>query len=342
MTDLSMHRRIDTGGPSSGLDRNAGIYQIFTKAWENAAIERFTGALPEIDEHVARPARNRMSDRCSAPPSHPKQRHHRPSAPEPSVNVLLAEDNPVNQEVALGLLEALDCAVTVVENGKEAVDAAGNGGFDLVLMDCQMPIMDGLEATRAIRMASKDDQRPPIVALTANDFDDAKSECLAAGMDDLLGKPFTHKELASLLQRWRPGPSDRLQEAPDADVDAQPRESSIDLAPIEALRSLDPSGERQLLHRAIAKFMEYSDDLLTRFENAVATGDAAETSRMAHSLKSSSANLGATDVSRHCAEIEKLAASGSLPNDIGERLTALLSAHRVARQDLLKLCETGK
>ena len=255
------------------------------------------------------------------------------------MKVLLAEDNPVNQEVALGLLEMMDCTVTVVENGKEAVDAAAGDMFDLVLMDCQMPVMDGMEATRTIRAASNDNSKLPIVALTANNIEHARAACLAAGMDDLLGKPFRRQDLYSLLRRWDPAPKPApMVEAKPATEDL-PRASSLDLAPIDNLRALDPSGERNIVHRAITKFVDYSEGLVTQLAEGVGESDADEVSRLAHSLKSSSANLGATDLARQCAEIEKLAAVGRLPDDIDRRLEALLATHRHAKEDLLLLLE---
>ena len=251
--------------------------------------------------------------------------------------MLLAEDNPVNQEVAIGLLETLNCAVTVVENGKEAVEAAAGGVFDLVLMDCQMPVMGGLEATQAIRAADDRDKRLPIVALTANDFEGARAECVAAGMDDLLGKPFSRQDLFTLLQRWRPAPAAPQPAAPAAA--AEPRTSSLDPVPLETLQALDPGGERGLLQRAITKFVDYADESIARLADVVNKGDVADVSRIVHSLKSSSANLGAADVARQCAELEKLTADGALPDDIDQRLTALQNAHEAAKRDLLLLAE---
>ena len=254
------------------------------------------------------------------------------------MNILLAEDNPVNQEVAVGLLETLDCTVTVVENGREAVDTVTNETFDLVLMDCQMPVMDGLDATRAIRVAEPSDKRLPIVALTANDFDHIRAECLAAGMDDLLGKPFTRQELNALLQRWRPSITSEPAAEPMAALERQT--STLDPKPIDMLRSLDPEGERRLVHRAISKFVDYSDELVSKLASAIAAGDVAEVSRIAHSMKSSSANLGATDLARQCADLEKLTGNGNLPDDVDQRLAALRATHRSARTDLLQLSES--
>lgn len=255
------------------------------------------------------------------------------------MNVLLAEDNPVNQEIAAGLLELLDCTVTVVENGRDAVDAAAGEIFDLLLMDCQMPVMNGLDATRAIRTASADGRRLPIVALTAENIDEARAACLDAGMDDLLGKPFTRADLASLLQRWRPAAEPR---APTAPIAAQATEGpALDPAPLEALRALDPAGERGLLQRAIQKFLAYSDEAVSHLAKASRDGDVSNLSRIAHSLKSSSASLGATDLSRQCAAIEKLTADGHLPKDIAPRLEALQAAQQQASHDLRSLIEAG-
>ena len=252
------------------------------------------------------------------------------------MKVLLAEDNPVNQEIAVGLLETLDCSITVVENGRQAVDAVADGGIDLVLMDCQMPVMDGLEATQAIRQANSGDNRLPIVALTANEGDDIKARCLAAGMDDHLSKPFTRGQLLDILERWRPG-----WETTPQGVGTPAATSTLDLNPIETLRSLDPDGERRLVHRAIAKFIDYSDELITRLVNEARQQNVAEVARLAHSLKSSSANLGAVDLSRNCQDLEKLAGEGILPDDIDERLGRLKANHEIARDDLLSLAEAS-
>ena len=122
-----------------------------------------------------------------------------------AAHVLLAEDNPVNQEVGIGMLESLGCRVQVVDNGAEAVIAfeqALDDSFDVVLMDCQMPVMDGHEATRRIRKLEGHVHQTPILALTANAFDDSRAACLAAGMNDMLSKPFSREALLSLLRRW--------------------------------------------------------------------------------------------------------------------------------------------
>lgn len=290
-------------------EKNGNINVFFAKTWQSADI---AFSLPEISDG--------------------------PALRSSSLNVLLAEDNPVNQEVAVGLLEILDCAVTVVEDGQEAVDAASAGAFDLVLMDCQMPVMDGLEATRAIRNMRPDDERLPIVALTANDDGETKAACLAAGMDDFLAKPFSREELSLLLQRWRSSAEPLA--SPEPTAVTEPKTSSFDLAPIEALGTLDPNGERNLVQRAINKFVDYSDELMASLIAAIDKSDANETSRIVHSLKSSSASLGAINLAKQCADIEKRTSNAELPDDIRERSTALQAAQQAAKQHLLRLIAT--
>jgi CheY-like chemotaxis protein len=129
---------------------------------------------------------------AAAPPLHTRRR----------LEVLLAEDGPVNQQVAVGLLEMLGHRVTLAANGREAIDAVGAGDYDVVLMDLEMPEMDGLVATAAIRAAEAGGpRRLPIIAMTAHAVGSFREECLAAGMDDYVTKPIHPAELAAALER---------------------------------------------------------------------------------------------------------------------------------------------
>jgi signal transduction histidine kinase/DNA-binding response OmpR family regulator/HPt (histidine-containing phosphotransfer) domain-containing protein len=165
-------------------------------------------------------------------PPPPKQSDSNVGAP----NILIAEDNEVNAEVTSAMLEAVGCKVQVAENGQLAVERLDTDRFDLVLMDCQMPIMDGFEATRRMRereeaalAAGQQDARLPIVALTAHAMQGDREKCLAAGMDEYLTKPFTKAEMSRVLKRWL-GNRDAAPTAATAPAAAAAAESSVDLA----------------------------------------------------------------------------------------------------------------
>ena len=217
--------------------------------------------------------------------------------------VLLAEDNPVNQEVARSMLESLGCRVQVVSDGLEALQAAARRNFDLILMDCQMPGMDGYEATRIL----KEGPCPPIVALTAHAMEGDREQCLAAGMDDYLAKPFALDQLLAILQKWLGGrrpldPFDTI--APERPETR--RSETIDPKALEAIRSLQKQGNPHLLHRVIRIYLEDSLRLLRELREARALGDRDRMARSAHSLKSSSANVGAKRLSSLCKDLEAL------------------------------------
>jgi len=122
-----------------------------------------------------------------------------------SLNILLAEDNPDNQALAKAILTKLGCKIEIANNGTEAVEASQKNQFDLILMDCRMPIMDGFEATREIRRAEKraaDNAHIPIIALTANATSDYYQQCIDVGMDAYLAKPYRIDDLLSILKQW--------------------------------------------------------------------------------------------------------------------------------------------
>ncbi len=136
----------------------------------------------------------------SAPPP-----RNPPAGAAPPARILVAEDNPINQKLAVRMLEKLGHRATLANNGREAVDAFAAGSFDLILMDCQMPEMDGYEATRRIRDLETDGRsRTPVIALTANALSDERDNCLAAGMDDYLSKPVKQAGLAARIDQWSP------------------------------------------------------------------------------------------------------------------------------------------
>jgi CheY-like chemotaxis protein len=234
--------------------------------------------------------------------------------------VLLAEDNPVNQEVALGMLEELGHRVQVANHGREALEALAREDYDLVLMDCQMPEMDGFAAAAAIRELegrAPSSKRIPIIALTANALQGDRENCLAHGMDDYLSKPFTKEALRAIVDRWLDGHSVAAQ----APCGVPPQSAGngsgaggavLDPAPLEAIRAIERSGRAGMLRKVISLYLETSPTRLRELREALARGDGDALRRAAHSLKSSSANLGATQLADLSRELEGLARSGSV------------------------------
>lgn len=274
------------------------------------------------------------------------------------VRILLVEDNPVNREVACGMLEVLNCRIDTAENGREALDAIAKTGYALVFMDCQMPEMDGLTATKLIRAReaaeavssskfqvssprpvhpslqpetqnSKPDtpRRVPIVALTAHAMQGDREQCLSAGMDDHLSKPFTLVQLEHMLSRWLPNwpgrdvsqrtiPSGSVEKETMGDLQEDPRRVSepvgqpagsiIDQTALAGIRALQRSGQPDIVVRVVTSYLDTSPDIVDRIRSAARSQSATELRAAAHRLKSSSAQLGAMAVSADCRELEQM------------------------------------
>jgi CheY-like chemotaxis protein len=238
------------------------------------------------------------------------------------LSVLLVEDNMVNRTLALEMLQRLGCDAMHAGNGVEALDALEKQEFDVVLMDCQMPVMDGFIATRKLRereVAKKIDPTR-VVALTANALAGDREACLAAGMNDYLAKPFTLAQLRNIL-------------LPSKVSRSAANKVTLDHAAIEAVRQLDPEGQDRLLSRLIALYRDDSSQLLADMENALKVGDAENVARAAHTLKSSSANLGATNVAAIARQIEHAARNGDI-SDLPASITKLRAQRTVALSEL--------
>ncbi len=221
--------------------------------------------------------------------------------------VLVAEDNPVNRQLILLQLRSLGFQAEAVSNGEEAVAAVAARRYTLALMDCQMPEMDGFEATTAIRAAEGGEsangrQRLPIIAITANAMPGDRERCLAVGMDDYLTKPMLIEQLRSVIERWLPAP--RPVVAP----------AVLDMAVIEELRRLDMDGTPSLVGELIDLYVQGTPTLLEAVRAAIIAQDAMALRQTAHTCKGSSANLGATELARLCNELEEQAKSGMLAN----------------------------
>jgi CheY-like chemotaxis protein len=226
-----------------------------------------------------------------------------------SLRILLAEDNPVNRNVTAGMLQRLGHDLEVVENGGEAIEKAANEAFDLVLMDCQMPEVDGYEATRAIRETRKKGELP-IIALTAHAMDGDRERCLIAGMDDYLSKPFTLDQLEGTLKKWLKTNGRRIRSKhfgePVASDNSTAQEEVIDQNAIDHIRSLDEDGSQGFLDQIIRVYLDESEPWIGQLGKAVGEADAAAVHQAAHGLKSASANVGALRLSSLCRKLEEM------------------------------------
>ncbi len=221
------------------------------------------------------------------------------------LRILLAEDNPVNQKVAVRMLEKRGHNVTVASNGAEAVAAVAAGEFDLVLMDVQMPEMDGFEATAAIREQERETGRHlPIIAMTAHAMEGDREKCLAAGMDGYVAKPVASRELFAVIEGLVP-----TSPASEEKVTMSPEETAL-IDEEAALSRVE--GDRELLAEIIRDFLNGLPDATAAIRDALSHSDAAAAERAAHSLKGSLGVLGAARAAEAAMRLESLARQGDL------------------------------
>ncbi|MBI3131761.1 MAG: PAS domain S-box protein [Acidobacteria bacterium] len=270
---------------------------------------------PEIPEGVAAP-----------PPP--------PAAPTPKRGrLLVAEDNPVNQKVILRTLERLGYRAEVVGNGLEALEALRKGPYDLVFMDCQMPEMDGFEATAALRrLEALSGRHTPIVALTAHAMAGERERCLAAGMDDYATKPLQLEELKRVLREW-------VDEAPPAAAPPSGQPPApfsgpgiLDESTLGQLRELDDGGNG-LIREMFGLFLEDVPLRIESMKQHLAEGDVTSLGQDAHALKGGSGSLGANRLRHLCADLEKAGREHRL-TDAAQILPQVLTAYDEAKAAL--------
>lgn len=224
--------------------------------------------------------------------------------------VLLVEDNSVNQEVTLAMLAADGINASLAVNGMQALQRLRQEHFDLVLMDCQMPVMDGFATTAILRQqeAESGSRRIPVIALTANAIAGDRENCLARGMDDYLSKPFTYQKLHSILSRWlhngQAANQTLVNSTAETPVSGEVVETILDNSQLDNIRALEKLGTPGLLLRVIELYLGEAPVLLAAMQQAVAAGDAEALLKAAHSLKNSSANLGAKRLAEVCKHLE--------------------------------------
>ena len=307
--------------------RRAGFAAYLTKPVGQSrfydAIATAIGALPARPEAGGRRGQDAVVTSLSG------ERHSRG-------HVLVAEDNAVNQRVAVKLLEKLGYRADVAANGLEAVEAVEHIPYSAVLMDVQMPEMDGYEATREIRRLEGETGRTPIIAMTANAMQGDRQKALEAGMDDYVPKPVKPEQLEATLRRWISTAEDEAL-VPEASIGRDV--DSLDRSILEGLRGLQQEGEPDIVNELISLFLTEVPSQLVALREAVAAGDAGTVERVSRDLEENSANLGAVKMETLCTELEAMARSGDLAatQALIPRLEEELGRVRVAfQQDVSK------
>jgi PAS domain S-box-containing protein len=244
-----------------------------------------------------------------------------PTAVEPvlkgskPLTLLLAEDNPVNQRLAVRILQKWGHTVSVAGNGRKALEMWEKEAFDLVLMDVQMPEMSGFEATAAIREREKQTgQRTPIIAMTAHAMDGDREKCLAAGMDHYVTKPIDQKRLFEAIESFC------TKAAPPENPVMTEENTKLDFDPNAVLKRVD--GDRELLREVASLFFEDTPRLLSDIRNAISCGDSKALERSAHTLKGSIANFGVRAASEAAYGLEQMGRNGDFAHT-QETLTRL-------------------
>ncbi len=259
----------------------------------------------------------------SAPSTRPPLTAQALAAAHRGARVLLAEDNPVNRDVAVELLAYAGLEVDVAVHGAEAVAKAAARHYELILMDMQMPEMDGLAATRAIRALPGSNAQVPIIALTANAFSDDRANCLAAGMNDHLAKPVEPERLYAVLMHWLSGP--RASSAPSPSPAATPGRASRAIDLDAALRTL--GGDPVLLDQVFDVFRDHYGGGVGGLELALADGRHDEARRLVHGLKGAAGTVGAQLLAREAQVLEAMLGADAPP-------TALTAAADRLQRDL--------
>jgi two-component system, sensor histidine kinase and response regulator len=288
--------------------RNADLLDAMAHAWHHRESTR----APLITRHSL--AEARAAHRPDGESSAPSGRRVALS----QVRVLLVEDNAINQRLVLRLLEKLGCHADLASNGREALQMLARQSYDLVFMDCQMPVLDGYEATRQIRSSDTGFARVPVVAMTAKAMRGDREQCMDAGMDDYVSKPIKSDDLARMLERWA-GRRQVLESGP-APAAGGEASRSFDREAMDQLKLYDSSGT--LVAELCRLFLRDTPGRLEELAASVTAEDAAAAGFAAHALKSTCWILGARRLGDLAMELERQGSEGALHQ--GERQVAEL------------------
>jgi PAS domain S-box-containing protein len=278
-TRLVMMTSLDRHEDAAAM-RAAGLDAYLTKPVRHAQLfESLSRVIANESTHLASPA---------------LYKHAPTGAPAANaMRILIAEDNIVNQKVAVSQAHKLGCHADVVGNGREALEALAAAEYDLVLMDCQMPELDGYKATALLREREGGGRHTNVVAMTAHAIEGDREKCLAAGMDDYLSKPLRFEALKEVVNRYRPV---RAGEKP-----------AITPESLEGLRELGSDGSGDILTELIDTYLENSPRVLAAAGQALENRDAAGVAQAAHALMGSSSNFGAKPLQELCRQLETVA-----------------------------------
>jgi signal transduction histidine kinase/ligand-binding sensor domain-containing protein/CheY-like chemotaxis protein/HPt (histidine-containing phosphotransfer) domain-containing protein len=257
-------------------------------------------------------------------------------AKKPTARVLVAEDVETNQRIAQEMLQMLDCEVDIASNGAEAFEKFQSGKYDLIFMDCQMPVMDGFSSTRKIRSFEQTNDLPPIpiVALTAGIGKEGQSRCKEAGMNNYLTKPFSISELTEALtyhirsgfkRQASASQLGRMDHTPDL-LHTNSNHDVISISAVNNIREVEKQTGKSILPSILDGFEQQMSTKLTEISDNLREQEADALFRNAHAIKSMSANIGAEKVRSISAQIEVQAKGGDLEG-IGQKLTTLSSAY---------------
>lgn len=244
-----------------------------------------------------------------------------------NAKILLVEDSKTNQEVASNMLTMFGCTIEIAQNGAEGVEKVKNNAYDLILMDCQMPVMDGYAATREIRLWEQQGNMAAmkIVALTAGMGMDYQQDCFESGMDECLLKPFTTKQVLEILNKYLSHllveketakvDSNELPKAPeDNDVSHDDSQNLLEMDSIKEIRQIEQQSGRKLLKRVVHTFEQEMLQKLAEISEAYTEQDGSRVALIAHAMKSLTANVGAKQLRLHCQAIELAGVAETLPS----------------------------
>lgn len=234
--------------------------------------------------------------------------------PLPPRRLLLVEDNAANEKVAVAMLATMGFQTDVAANGAEAVDAFARGDYMAILMDCQMPVMDGYAATAGIRVLEEGGtSRTPVIAMTASAMGGAKEKCLAAGMDDYVSKPIMLNELRATLLRWVVTGTEPAARDTPGTGSAQRSDDPFDAERVASLRALDAAGRLDMFMRLATIFVDEAASQVAALGQALSDGDCQRAQRDAHALRGGAATVGAVHLADLCAALEERLLAGDAP-----------------------------